>query len=64
MEVETKAGWIYAVRELAKALDDAGVTPIADKPEVAALTPIAAPDEASAEDVATAVNAIIAALKA
>ena len=25
MGVETKAGWIYAVRELAKALDDAGV---------------------------------------
>ena len=37
---------------------------IADKPEVAALTPIADPSEATAEDVATAVNTIIAALQA
>lgn len=64
MDVETKAGWIYAVRELAKALEDVDATPVADKPEVVALTPIATPAEATAEDVATAVNEIIAALKA
>lgn len=64
MEVETKAGWIYAVRELAKILEDVDVSPVADKPEVAALTLIAEPSEATVEDVATAVNAIIAALKA
>lgn len=64
MEVETKAGWIYAVRELAKTLEGMDATPVADKPEVVALTEIATPAEATTEDVAAAVNAIIAALKA
>lgn len=35
-----------------------------EKPEVAALTPIADPATATAEDCAEAINAIIAALKA
>lgn len=58
MDVETKAGWIYAVRQLAQGLDTS------TKTEVVALTPIADTSTASAEDVAEAVNAIIAALKA
>lgn len=62
MAVETKVGWIYAVRQLDAAIQSgAGVS---TKPEVAALTPIAVPSTATAEDVANAVNAIIAALKA
>ena len=58
MDVEVKAGWIYAVRQLASGLD------VSTKSEVVALTPIADPSTATAEDVAEAVNAIIAALKA
>lgn len=58
MDVEVKAGWIYAVRQLAAGLD------VATKAEVVALTPIADTSTATAEDVAEAVNAIIAALKA
>jgi len=58
MEVETKAGWIFAVRQLAEGLD------VSSKAEVVALTPIADPATATAEDVANAVNAIIAALQA
>ena len=124
MEVETKAGWIPAVRELEKQIQEAGggevtsdsiadatavgksvltaataaaartaigagtsdlaigttastakagnYTPsvaevsgrLAEKPQVAALTEIADPATATPEDVATAVNAIIAALQA
>lgn len=51
----TKNGCIYVVRQLAAQLpDQAGIQ---------ALTPIASPSTATAEDVAEAVNAIIAALK-
>jgi len=58
MDVETKAGWIYAVRQLAAGLD------VSTKAEVVALEPIATPATATAEDVATLLNAVIAALKA
>lgn len=58
MDVETKAGWLYAVRQLAAGLD------VSTKAEVVALTPIAAPATATAEDVATLLNAVIAALQA
>ncbi|MNQ73284.1 hypothetical protein D3C85_880110 [compost metagenome] len=65
MAVETKAGWIYAVRELDADLAEgiAGVD-VSTKAEVVALEPIAVPATATAEDVATKVNEIIAALKA
>ena len=58
MDVETKAGWIYAVRQLAAGLD------VSTKAEVVALEPIADPATATAEDVATLLNEVIAALKA
>jgi len=58
MDVETKAGWIYAVRQLASGLD------VSTKAEVVALEPIADPATATAEDVATLLNEVIAALKA
>lgn len=58
MDVETKAGWIYAVRQLAAGLD------VSTKAEVVALEPIADPSTATAEDVATLLNEVIAALKA
>lgn len=58
MDVETKAGWIYAVRQLAAGLD------VSTKAEVVALTPVADPATATAEDVATLLNEVIAALKA
>jgi len=58
MDVETKAGWIYAVRQLAAGLD------VSTKAEVVALEPIATPATATAADVATLLNAVIAALKA
>lgn len=60
MDVETKAGWIYAVRQLAKAVE-AGVS---TKPEVVALEAIADPSSATAEDVATLLNEVVAALQA
>lgn len=58
MDVETKAGWIYAVRQLASGLD------VTTKAEVVALEPIADPSTATEEDVATLLNEVIAALKA
>jgi len=58
MAVTTKNGWIFAVRQLEAGLD------VSTKAEVVALTPIADPSTATAEDVAEALNAIIAALKA
>ena len=58
MDVETKAGWIYTVRQLAADLD------VSTKAEVFALEPIADPSTATAEDVATLLNEVIAALKA
>ena len=58
MDVETKAGWIYAVRQLAGGQD------VSTKAEVVALEPIADPATATAEDVATLLNEVIAALKA
>ena len=58
MDVETKAGWIYAVRQLAGGQD------VSTKAEVVALEPIAGPSTATAEDVATLLNEVIAALKA
>lgn len=58
MDVETKAGWLYAVRQLASGLDTA------EKPAVVALTPIADPATATAADVATLLNEVIAALQA
>lgn len=58
MDVETKAGWIYAVRQLASGLD------VSTKAEVVALEPIADPATAEAEDIATLLNEVIAALKA
>lgn len=61
MAVTTKNGWIFAVRELEAALAAGSVS---EKPEVVALTPIASPSTATAEEIANAVNAIIAALKA
>lgn len=57
MDVETKAGWIFAVRQLASAIGQTN-------PEVEALEPIAEPASATAEDVANAINDLIAALKA
>lgn len=62
MAVETKVGWIYAVHQLDAAIQ--GGAGVSTKPEVVALTPIADPSTATAEDVAEALNAIIAALKA
>lgn len=58
MDVETKAGWIYAVRQLAAGLD------VSTKAEVVALEPIADPTTATAEDVATLLNEVVAALQA
>ena len=58
MDVETKAGWIYTVRQLAGGLD------VSTKAEVVALEPIADPATATAEDVATLLNEVVAALKA
>ena len=58
MDVETKAGWLYAVRQLASGLD------VSEKAEVVALEPIATPATATAEDVATLLNEVIAALQA
>jgi len=58
MDVETKAGWIYTVRQLAADLD------VSTKAEVVALEPIADPATATAEDVATLLNEVIAALQA
>lgn len=58
MDVETKAGWLYAVRQLAAGLD------VSTKAEVVALEPIADPATATAEDVATLLNEVVAALKA
>lgn len=58
MDVETKAGWIYAVRQLAAGLD------VSTKAEVVALEPIADPATATEEDIATLLNEVIAALKA
>jgi len=58
MDVEIKAGWIYALRQLAAGLD------VATKAEVVALEPIATPATATAADVATLLNEVIAALKA
>jgi len=58
MDVEIKAGWIYAVRQLAAGLD------VSTKAEVVALEPIADPATATAEDVATLLNEVVAALKA
>ena len=58
MDVETKAGWIYAVRQLAGGLD------VSTKAEVVALEPIADPATATAEDVATLLNEVVAALQA
>lgn len=56
-----KNGFFNAVPELMAAVSAAEVSA---KAEVIALTPIADPSTATAEDVATAVNAIIAALQA
>lgn len=58
MDVETKAGWVYAVRQLAGGLD------VSTKAEVVALEPIADPATATAEDVANLLNEVIAALQA
>ena len=58
MDVETKAGWIYAARQLVAGLD------VSTKAEVVALDPIADPATATAEDVATLLNEVVAALKA
>ena len=58
MGFETKAGWIYAVRQLAGGQD------VSTKAEVVALDPIADPATATAEDVATLLNEVVAALKA
>jgi hypothetical protein len=58
MDVETKAGWIYTVRQLAAGLD------VSTKAEVVALEPIADPATATAGDVATLLNEVVAALKA
>lgn len=60
MAVDIKAGWIPVVRELDSRIDQSAE----DKPEIQALEQIADPGNATAEDVATAVNAIIAALQA
>lgn len=60
MAVDIKAGWIPAVRELDTRIDESAEV----KPEIQALEQIADPGNATPEEVATAVNAIIAALKA
>lgn len=60
MDVETKAGWIYAVRQLAEAAE----TGVSTKPEVVALEAIEDPSTATAEDVATLLNEVVAALQA
>lgn len=60
MAVDIKAGWIPVVRELDSRIDQAAE----DKPEIAALELIADPSSATAEDVATLLNSVIAALQA
>lgn len=54
-KLQTKTGWIESVRQIAKQLpDQAGIQ---------ALTPIATPASATAEQIATKLNQLIAALK-
>lgn len=57
MDVEVKAGWIYAVRQLAAELTEG------QSEAVAALSPIADPSTATAEDVAEAYNSLLSALQ-
>jgi hypothetical protein len=61
MAVTTKNGWIYAVRELENVITDSQTS---TKPEIVALTPLENPSTATAEQVATLLNELIAALKA
>lgn len=70
MAVNMHAGWFLAAKELAEQIDtlkkeagDKGEV-LSDKPEVKALKKISKPADASVEDVAAAINQIIAALKA
>lgn len=60
MAVDIKAGWIPVVRELDSRIDQSAE----DKPEIVALEMIADPSNATAEEIAQTVNAIIAALQA
>lgn len=60
MAVDIKAGWIPVVRELDSRIDQVAE----EKPEIAALEQIADPSNATAEEIAQTVNAIIAALQA
>ena len=60
MAVDIKAGWIPVVRELDTRIDESAEV----KPEIQALEQIADPSSATAEEVAQAVNAIIAELQA
>jgi seryl-tRNA synthetase len=68
--VATHAGWLHAVNELAKEVDELkkqekqGGEDLSKKAEVKALKKISKPADATNEDIAAAVNAIIAALKA
>jgi hypothetical protein len=54
-KLQTKAGWIESVRQIAKQLPDQAA--------IQALTPIATPASATAEQIATKLNQLIAALK-
>jgi len=67
--VTTHAGWLHAVNELAAQVDEIKSQEkkgeeLSAKAEVKALKKISKPSDASVEDVAQAVNQIIAALKA
>lgn len=55
MEVYTKNGWIFAIQQLAQAIPD----PVA----IAEVEPIADPATADAEEIATKLNELIAALQ-
>lgn len=54
-QLNTKAGWIETCRQIAAQLPD--------QTGIQALTPIATPASATAEQIATKLNQIIAALK-
>lgn len=54
-QLNTKAGWIATCRQIAAQLPD--------QTGIQALTPIATPASATAEQIATKLNQIIAALK-
>lgn len=55
MEIYTKNGWIFALQQVAQAMPD--------QEAIADIEPIADPTTADAEEIATKLNEIIAALQ-